>query len=103
MSVPVASYSASNSEYNLPVRKWKTELSYWTFEDFCNHYDCIQPSPTSVPMTAHLSVPESVEIVEEILKIQTEGNAKQFVTEVYNVMEELLPKRKCIYIISPPR
>lgn len=54
-------------------------------------------------MTAHLSVPESVEIVEEILKIQTEGNAKQFVTEVYNVMEELLPKRKCIYIISPPR
>lgn len=48
---PVASYSAVDNEYNLAVRRWKTELCYWSFDDFCHHYDVVQPNPVFVPMT----------------------------------------------------
>lgn len=85
------------------MRKWKTELSYWTFEDVCHHYDFIQPNPVFVPMTTYLSVPESMEMVERILEIQTEGKVEPFASEVYAVMEKkTLPKKNCIYVISAP-
>lgn len=99
---PVASYSAVDTEYNLAVRKWKTQLCYWSFDDFCHHYDYIQPNPVFVPMSTYLSVTESLEMVEKILEIQTDGNVQQFVREVYAVMEKTLPKKNCIYVISAP-
>lgn len=40
--------------------------------------------------------------MERILYIQTNGNIKQFVTEVFQVLEKLLPKKNCIYIIYEP-
>lgn len=80
------------------MRKWKTELSYWTFEDVCHHYDFIQPNPVFVPMTTYLSVPESMEMVERILEIQTEGKVEQFASEVYAVMEKKLFPRKTAYM-----
>lgn len=64
---PVSSYNTADSEYNLAVRRWKTELSYWSFEDFCHNYDVVQPNIVSVPMTQYLSVPESLVIVEKNL------------------------------------
>lgn len=99
---PVASYSAVDSKYNLAVRKRKTELCYWSSEGFCHHYDYIQPNPVFVPMTTYLSVPESIEMVERMLEIQTDENVEHFVKEVYAVMENSLPKKNCIYLISAP-
>lgn len=84
-----------DQEYNLAVRKWKTELCYWTFDDFCHHYDYIQPNPVFVPMTTYLSVTERMEMIEKILEIQTDGNVQQFVKEVYAVSNgENLAKEK---------
>lgn len=99
---PVASYSAADSEYNFAVRRWKTQLTYWSFDDLCHHYDVVQPNPVFVPMTTYMSLSESVVWMERILYIQTNGNIKQFVTEVFQVLEKLLPKKNCIYIISEP-
>lgn len=99
---PAASYSAGDSEYDLAVRKWKTELLYWTFEDFCHHYDVIQPNPVFGLMVQYLFEPESMVMIEKILEIQTEGKVAKFVNEVFQVMEKLLPKKNCIYVISPP-
>lgn len=99
---PVGSYSAVDTEYNLAVRRWKTELCYWTFDDFCHHYDVVQPNPVFVPMTQYLSVPESMVMLERILEIQTNGQTAKFVNEVFQVMEKFLPKKSCIYILSPP-
>lgn len=53
-------------------------------------------------MTTYLSVTESMEMIEKILEIQTDGNVQQFVKEVYAVMEKTLPKKNCIYVISAP-
>lgn len=99
---PVCSYRAVDSEYNLAVRKWKTELSHWSFEDFCHHYDVIQPNPVFVPMSACLSVPESMVMIERVLEIQTDGKIEQIANEAYAVMEKTLPKKNCICVISAP-
>lgn len=91
---PVSCYSAADSEYNLAVRTWKTELCCWNFEYFCHHYDVIQPNPVFVPITQYLSLPESMVMMERILEIQTEGQVKKFVNEVFSVMEKNFAQEK---------
>lgn len=99
---PVASHSAVDNEYNLAVRCFKTEVCYWSFDDFCHHYDVTQLNPIFVPMTQYFSVTENIVMIKIILEIHTDGNVEEFVKDVFTVMQEALRKKNCIYVISAP-
>lgn len=64
--------------------------------------DVVHPNRVFVPMATYLLVPESVEMVEQILHIQTDGQLTKFVNKVYSVMEKTLPTKNCMCIISAP-
>lgn len=55
-------------------------------------------------MTQYLSIAESIVMLEHsvVMQLSTKGWVKEFINKVFQVLENKLPRKNCIYIISEP-
>lgn len=83
-------------------------INTWTREDYVNFYN----DPNTVKIWSarsidlvdlyYLSDEESVNIVNKLLDYQCGLAKKQFVTDLLNVTDMVIPKCNCFLVVSPP-
>lgn len=83
-------------------------INTWTREDYVNFYN----DPNTVKIWSarsidlvdlyYLSDEESVSIVNKLLDYQCGLAKKQFVTDLLNVTDMVIPKCNCFLVVSPP-
>lgn len=106
----------SDTSFKRAINNLQSQIAKWTIDEFLDLYSDSEPIWSAVNqqlLDYYYSPEKSVEIIEELIKFQLrltdEEDAdlvpaftREFLKDVFNIMERRLPKTNSISIISPP-